>query len=217
MGKFLINNMALKTIIFDMDGTLIDSGIAISNTVNYVRTSLGMESIDNNSILKAMNDPYIHSPSFFYKVDKFLDIHIKLFQEYYDEHCVNDIKIYDGIYDLIKFLKQKDVKICVATNAHSVHAKKMLKSTGLLDYFDYVVCADMVKHPKPSPDMIEFILKRTTENVRNTILIGDSLKDKMAADNAGIESILVNWGFTYHKTNLINDVGSLKEKIIKLL
>ena len=70
---------------FDMDGTLIDSGYAITNTINYVRVNLGFEKLEKNYILEKVNDPTINSAEFFYGTKEFTPLQVKLFEEYYKE------------------------------------------------------------------------------------------------------------------------------------
>lgn len=200
-----------------MDGTLIDSGSAITNAINHVRGHLDMPPLAKDITLEAMNDPDIHSPSFFYNVDTFTQKQIQLFEEYYDVNCTKDLELYDGIYDLLELLYKNGVKLSVATNAHEYHTKKMLKASGIDKFLDLVVAADMVQNPKPSPDMILYTLEKTAIDAQNSLLIGDSLKDRYAANNAGIDSTLVDWGFSNHGKNAINDIKILERKLLDFI
>lgn len=203
-----------KLIIFDMDGTLIDSGLAISNAINYVRNHYGLEAQEKNKMLQAMNDPNINSAQYFYNVPEFNEKHSQLFKEYYDEHCVKEMALYEGIYYLLQKLKTSNIKMSVATNASSYYAKKMLQHVKIKQFFSLIVGADMVNKAKPSSDMIIYTLEKLGTHRKNTILIGDSQKDIMAADEAGINSFLVDWGFSNHK-NAIQDIKILEKMILE--
>ena len=72
----------MRLIMFDMDGTLIDSGFAITNTINYVRENLGFEKLEKNYILEKVNDPTINSAEFFYGTKEFTEQQTKLLEEY---------------------------------------------------------------------------------------------------------------------------------------
>jgi phosphoglycolate phosphatase len=205
-----------KLIIFDMDGTLIDSGHAISNAVNYVRGHYNLPPYEKNSMLEAMNNPSINSAEYFYNVPSFTEKHSKLFHEYYDEHCFQEMRIYDGIFELLEKLRTKNIMMSVATNANSYYAQKMLEYVNVKQFLSLIVGADMVQQAKPSSDMILYTLDKLNKTKENTLLIGDSLKDQMAAKNAGISSILVNWGFTKHE-DAIYDIKNLEEEIERLL
>lgn len=202
----------MHLIIFDMDGTLINSGFAITNTINYVRTNLGLEELESNYILENVNDPNINSAEFFYGTKEFTDQQTKLFGEYYNEHCLHDLVVYDGIKELIDTLKN-DFTLAVATNANSVYAKKMLNHVELGSYFPTILGYDSVSKPKPHPEMVNKILDKHDILKNNAQVIGDSHKDIMAATNAGVDSVLVNWGFSNHEKDAIETVEELKHKI----
>ena len=204
----------MRLIMFDMDGTLIDSGLAITNTINYVRVNLGFEKLEKDYILEKVNDPATNSAEFFYGTKEFTPQQTKLFEEYYNIHCLTDLAVYDGISKLIDDLS-KDFTLAVATNANSDYAHKMLNHVGLGHHFKTILGYDSVKNPKPHPEMVYKILDIHNISSQNAQLIGDSHKDIMAATRAGVDSVLVNWGFSNHKTDAIETVEELKKRILK--
>lgn len=181
-------------IIFDMDGTLVDSGDAITNTINYVRSHMDLEPLEKNYLLENLNNPNINSAEFFYNTPTFTKKQTELFEEYYHQACIVDLKVYDGIVNLLDTLKS-DFKLSVATNAHTQFAIRMLGHLQIDSFFSTIIGADMVEKSKPHPDMIIKLNNAPSQ----TILIGDSHKDSLAAKNANINSILVNWGFSNHE------------------
>ena len=204
----------MRLIMFDMDGTLTDSGFAIRNTINYVRENLGFERLEKNYILEKVNDPSINSAEFFYGTKEFTAEQTKLFEEYYNIHCLNDLVVYDGISKLINDLS-KDFTLAVATNANSDYANKMLNHVGLRTHFKTILGYDSVKNPKPHPEMVNKILDIHKVSNKNAQLIGDSHKDIMAATKAGVDSVLVNWGFSNHEKDAIETVEELEKRIFE--
>jgi phosphoglycolate phosphatase len=202
----------MRLIMFDMDGTLIDSGFAITNTINYVRVNLGFEKLEKNYILEKVNDPSINSAEFFYGTKEFTAQQTKLFEEYYNKHCLSDLVLYDGISKLIDDLKN-DFVLAVATNANSQYAHKMLNHVGIGHHFKTILGYDSVKNPKPHPEMVHKILDIHNIQNFNAQLIGDSHKDIMAATKAGVDSVLVNWGFSNHEKDAIETVAELEKRI----
>ncbi|QEP34596.1 HAD family hydrolase [Malaciobacter pacificus] len=198
---------------FDMDGTLIDSGYAITNTINYVRENLGFERLEKNFILEKVNDPNINAAEFFYGTKEFTQKQTKLFEEYYNKHCLTDLVVYDGIAKLVDDLKSDNFTLAVATNANSDYAHKMLNHVGLGEYFSTILGYNSVKNPKPHPEMVNKILDTHSIKKEKAQLIGDSHKDIMAATNAGVDSVLVNWGFSNHEENAIETVEELEKRI----
>ena len=195
-----------------MDGTLIDSGDVITNTINFVRQNLGLDAIPKDLMLKQLNNPDINSAEFFYGTSEFTPQQTELFTNYYDKYCTKDIKLYDGIYKLLERLSKKYI-LSVATNASSRFAKQMLKALNIDKFFNYVIGHDMVKNPKPAPDIILKTLDKLNIKQKDVILIGDSQKDKRAAKEAKIKFLPVNWGFSENNIDGICDIKTLEEKI----
>jgi phosphoglycolate phosphatase len=206
-----------KLIIFDMDGTLINSGNIIANTINHVRLNSGLSKMDDKILLENINNPDINSAEFFYEVDAFTPRHSELFESYYEEHHLEEIVLYDGIKELLEELSQKpnSPTLTIATNAHTNFAISMTKHLDINRYFDYIIGADKVANHKPAPDMVNEVINRYKFDKDEIILIGDSHKDKIASDKAGIETILVNWGFTkfddkkYQVAQSVEELGSV--------
>lgn len=205
-----------ELIIFDMDGTLIDSGDVITNTINFVRNNIGLDSIPKLEMLDHLNNPDINAAKFFYGTSSFTDEQTKLFGEYYDKNCVTDIVLYDGIKEMLNSI-DSHFTLTVATNASVEFANKMLKHLDIDTHFDMVIGANNVPKPKPHPDMLLKTIQRFDTKSSNSILIGDSHKDKRAATSANIDCVLVNWGFTNHlESESIETTKELQELILKL-
>jgi len=199
-----------KFIIFDMDGTLIDSSTVLANAINYVRKNLSLSPMPNSQIVACINNPNIHAPSFFYEAPNFNKDHERWFQEYYSKHHNTSTALYDGIGQLLKRLS-KTHKLSVATNAYKLSARQILDSNRITDYFDIIMCADMVKNPKPHPEMIDTIVDHYKADKEHFVVVGDGERDILAAKNAGIDYILVDWGFSDHKNGAVGSVQELEE------
>jgi len=204
-----------QLIIFDMDGTLIDSGNVITNTINFVRTNIGLDIMPKDELLTNLNNPDINSAKFFYGTKEFTPEQTELFSHYYDKHCISDIVLYDGILDMLDEISRY-FTLTVATNASSDFASKMISYLNIDNYFDMIIGANDVQNPKPHPDMLLKTMKKLNVESKHSILIGDSQKDLRAAKSANIDSMLVNWGFSDHDTDAYNCVYSLKDKILTL-
>lgn len=204
----------MRLIMFDMDGTLIDSGTSITNTINHVRENLGFEKMEKNFILEKVNDPSINAAEFFYGTKEFTEQQKVLFEEHYNANCLRDLELYEGIQKLIDDLKS-DFTLAVATNANSTFARKMLNHVGIGKHFKTILGYDSVKNAKPHPEMVYKILDKHNIEKKNAQLIGDSHKDIMAATNAGIDSVLVNWGFSNHDKDAIETINELENKIFE--
>ncbi len=190
-----------KYIIFDMDGTLIDSSLLLANSINYVRQNLGLPKLEDQTILDAINDESVNAPMFFYESEEFEDFHTELFNEYYQANYKKDSRLYPGALELIQKLSRTH-KISIATNAYKKSAHTILFALGIEHYFDIIICGDEVQNPKPHPEMIELIKDFYKDSNDKFLLVGDSTRDALCAKNAGIDSILVEWGFSEHQNSI---------------
>lgn len=190
----------MNTIIFDLDGTLVDSSYAIAGAINYTRSKLGLKPMDEKILLENVNSTSINPSEFFYGSLEFKKEHGEFFNEYYSQNCLKHLRLYGGIKELLQALKPH-YNLAVATNASSVFARQILKHTEILEFFSLVVAADDVGRSKPDPEMILRIKAHFKSPAY--ILFGDSQKDKQAAKNADILFGMVAWGFSEYE-NVIN-------------
>jgi phosphoglycolate phosphatase len=196
-----------------MDGTLINSGTIIANTINHVRQSIGLKPMEQKLLLTKVNDPKINSAQFFYNSEVFLEHHIKLFEEYYMANFHKEISLYEGIEKLLLKLEDNEYDLSIATNASNKFAQDAIRHLSIDKYFKYTIGFDNVSKPKPDPQMFLKTLQDLNQTSNNAIVIGDSHKDLIAAKKANIKCELVNWGFTHHD-NAHYDVDSLYKSII---
>jgi phosphoglycolate phosphatase len=206
--------MLKRSVIFDMDGTLVNSSITLANAINYVREQLYLPRLKSEDILSKVNDHSINPAQYFYKAKNFLPIHEKWFSEYYSAHHGKELELYEGITDMIIELKEREFKIAVATNAYRKSALESLAHLGIAKHFDCVVCFDDVGRGKPAPDMLLKVLDDFGLQKEESVFVGDGERDMMAAKNANMDFIMVNWGFSTHES-AVSSVGHLKDLLLK--
>jgi len=205
--------MSQKLIIFDMDGTLVNSSLTIANAINYVRKNLGFEPMDQTKILRMVNDHTLNPAKTFYHAESFDADHERWFSEYYTKNHENELVLYDGIREMLESLKEKGHALAVATNAYRGSTIESLSHLNVYDYFDTIACYDDVKKGKPYPDMLYKILDELDHSNDKSIFIGDGPRDEMASKNAEIPYIMVDWGFTEH-TDAVRTVDELKNILL---
>ncbi len=192
-----------------MDGTLVDSSELLANTINYVREEIGLPRLDDGDILRAINDNSCNPARYFYESEAFEEIHEKLFHSYYTKHHHTQSRLYEGVGPLLEQLA-RNRRLSVATNAYDLSAKPLLEALGIDHYFDYVLCGNQVAEAKPHPMMLERIIDAYDVDREAFVMIGDGERDIIAAERAGIDALLVEWGFSDHE-EAIASVGQLRQ------
>ena len=208
--------MSKSLIIFDMDGTLVDSSRTIANAINYVREKLYLPPMDPDLIIRKINDHHLNPAQYFYKTDRFEVDHETWFSEYYTKNHERELILYEGIREMLQELKAHGIKLAVATNAYRGSTIESLTHLGIYDFFDTIACYDDVAHGKPYPDMLIEILEVLNLKAEEALFIGDGSHDEMAAQRAGIDYLMVNWGFSDHK-DAIRSVEALELEIAALI
>ncbi|MCD6190164.1 MAG: HAD family hydrolase [Sulfurimonas sp.] len=196
-----------KIVIFDMDGTLLDSKKDITISVNHIRKRhYNLEPLSEEFIVEAINMEVRNLPKLFYGTEEYKDSDRVLFEQHYYKQCVQNPYLYEGIKELLQELVSSGVKLSVATNAPTIFAHRMLNSLGVDELFDVIIGADKVKISKPNPQMLFEILNHYEydEKKDRAWMIGDNSKDMLSAKNAGINAMFATWGFSpeseYDKT-----------------
>jgi phosphoglycolate phosphatase len=205
--------MPKKAIIFDMDGTLVDSSVTIVNAINHVRAKLGLKPMNRELILEKVNDPHLNPAEFFYEVPSFTEEHEKWFSDYYTQNHEKELQLYDGIEALLKKLKERGYLLAVATNAYRSSTLESLSHLKVLEYFSSIACYDDVAKGKPSPDMLEKNLKELNVTVDESIFVGDSERDLLAAKALDMDYLMVNWGFSTY-ADAIHSVKKLEKTLL---
>ncbi|NLK67131.1 MAG: HAD family hydrolase [Campylobacteraceae bacterium] len=190
----------MNIIIFDMDGTLIDSAKAITININDMRKKVGLEpNLEQDHIVRVINDPDANYLEEFYPgitVTKVMMDEFEVeFKKNYDLHA----RAYSGVKELLKSLKEKGFYIALASNAPQSSLEAVLIRNDIRPYFDYIIgyIADEIPK-KPDPKMLLKVLEDAQSEQKDNIkaiFIGDSHKDMLASKNANIPYLQVTWGF----------------------
>lgn len=186
-----------NTIIFDLDGTLLNTLDDLSNAVNYClekygypkRSRLEIRSFIGNGIYMLLKRALPKD----IKEEELNEI-FKNFKKYYTDHCRINTKPYDGIIELLTYLKNNKYKMAIVSNKNDAAVKELV-SYYFKDFIEAAIGAKEDVRKKPAPDTVNEAMELLKVNKENVIYVGDSEVDKQTADNAGIKCILVDWGF----------------------
>ena len=189
--------MSYKAVIFDLDGTALDTLADLKNSVNYAlskhslpeRSLKEIRAFVGNGIQKLIERsvPENTAPELFDAV--FAD-----FKVHYREHCADETGAYDGIKDVLLLLKERGIRTAVVSNKAHFEVCRLCEI-----YFDglFEACAgerDGIRK-KPAPDAVNALIEQFGLEKSDCVYIGDSETDIKTAQNAGIDCVSVLWGF----------------------
>lgn len=181
-------------IIFDLDGTLVDSQKDIINSVNYCLRKLGLKEKKPELIASYIGigrEHLVREAVGSVNKDKF-DKAYSIFREHYNKHLVDTTVLYLGIKNVLDYFKNK--KKTVITNRGIESSKRVLKLLGVINYFDKIIGGDDEECRKPSPKLIQYALKELGIKNERAIMVGDMIFDIKAAKAAGVATCAVTYG-----------------------
>ncbi len=190
MGKY-------KLLIFDMDGTILDTLKDLTLSTNYALKKCGLALRSENEVrsfvgngIRKLIERAVPENCPKETITKVFSV----FNDYYKNHCFDFTKSYPGITDMLKKLTQKGYKTAVLSNKAD-YAVKELSDKFFGGLFDYSAGVKENMKTKPSPDGVFEIMRNFNIPPENTLYIGDSEVDILTAKNAGVDCISVDWGF----------------------
>ncbi|MDR3327058.1 MAG: HAD family hydrolase [Prevotellaceae bacterium] len=188
-----------KLIIFDLDGTLINSVSDLAASTNYALEKLGLPTHDTDSyrffVGNGVNKLLERALPENLKNDDFIQKIKAIMLPYYSEHCTDKTAPYQGIVDLLKQIVEKGIKVAVASNKHHPATLEMVKYF-FPDINFVAVMGQREGYPtKPDPIIVEDILKIANIDKKDTLYVGDTAVDIQTAKNAEVEIVAVTWGF----------------------
>ena len=185
-----------ETVFFDLDGTIIDSGEGVSNSVLYALDKFGIKETRENA-LRFIGPPLADSFKEFYGFDdEKATLGIEIYREYYREKGIFECYLYDGIKELLVKLKQNGISSVLCTSKPEEYAQKILKFFGIYELFDYACGATMDEKTRGTKDeVMRYAFETSGANKENTLMVGDRKFDINSANKFGIDSVGVTFGY----------------------
>ena len=222
------------TIIFDLDGTLIDTAPDLMNAHNFVMRKFGYETKTTEDIRKLVGkgagsligrSVWGQAKKEFGKVnnDQTKKEMTSEFIKYYANNIANESKLVNGVYEFLMWCKENQISMGVCTNKQEHLAIDLLKQIKIYDFFEYVAGSNTFDFCKPDPRHLTNVIEIMQGDIKKSIMIGDSETDGNAAKAAGIPFILLEDGYTEKNVNeiahdhLIRDFVGIEKIVQKYL
>jgi phosphoglycolate phosphatase len=222
------------TILFDLDGTLVDTAPDLMKAHNYVMKKYGYKTKTTEEIKSLVGKGasaligrslWGNAKEEFVKID---DKNIKAemvkeFINFYGKNILNESTLINGVENFLKWCKEKKISLAVCTNKQEHLAVDLLKKIGIYNYFEYVAGSNTFDYCKPDPRHLTNIIEILNGNINKSLMIGDSETDANAAKSAYLPIILLENGYTERNTNeiyhnhLVKDFIGIEKIVSKYL
>ena len=234
---FLKNTFIMKqnyTILFDLDGTLVDTAPDLMHAHNHVMKKFGFPTKSTEDIRNLVGKGagaligrsiWGQAKKEFGKVqdEKIKKEMVKDFIDFYGKNIINESTLIKGVKEFLIWAKEKNISMAVCTNKTEHLAIDLLKKIGIYNFFEYVAGHNTFDYCKPDPRHITSIIEILDGNLEKSLMVGDSETDANAAKSAGIPIILLEDGYTeknttdiYHN-HLIKDFVGIEKIVSKYL
>ena len=218
------------TILFDLDGTLVDTAPDLMKAHNHVMKKYGYETKSTEEIRNLVGKGasaligrslWGSAKEEFGKIEdkKIKEKMVNEFINFYGNNILNESTLINGVEDFLKWCNEKKISLAVCTNKQEHLAVDLLKKIGIYNYFEYVAGSNTFNYCKPDSRHITSIIEILNGDIKKSLMIGDSETDANAAKSASIPMVLLENGYTERNTNdiyhnhLIKDFVGI-EKII---
>lgn len=186
------------SVLFDLDGTLTDSGPGITKSARHAFTVLGMPVPPQEELNLFVGPPLASSFRKYGLNEEEADHAVRIFRERYTTVGKFENEPYEGIYDLLEKLKNEGIRLYVATSKPEVTAKEVLDHFDLAKYFDEI-CGASGDHSRETKEAVILYLKEKC-HIGNAVMVGDTEFDVIGAKKHGIPCIGVSWGYGSEKS-----------------
>jgi phosphoglycolate phosphatase len=212
-----------SVLIFDLDGTLIDSRLDLANSVNATRKYMDLPPIANELVYSYVGEG---APVLIRRAlgptapQEEVDRALAFFLEYYREHQLDHTTLYPGVREALDQLKAMGARLNVLTNKPVRISNEILEGLQIKEHFEYIYGGNSFEFKKPHPIGIHTIVRDSNAEREKTIMVGDSGVDIQTARNAGVVACGVSYGFqpetlvTYPPDFMIDNMEELTGKIV---
>jgi phosphoglycolate phosphatase len=188
----------MDLLIFDLDGTLIDSRLDLAYSVNAMRAHIGMRPLDNERVYSYVGNG---APALVRRAlgertaEPEAQEALEFFLEHYREHALDNTTLYPGVREAVAGLHAAGKRLAVLTNKPVKISRAIIEGLGVGDCFFRVYGGNSFEFKKPNPVGVDALVRETGVERARTLMIGDSSVDIQTARNAGVRSCGVTYGF----------------------
>lgn len=203
-------------IVFDFDGTLVDTGDDLTSSVNHTLAALNIPLLDKETVLNYVGDGAIKlvERSLGNENHGRLKEALEILKAYYAEHMLDKTDLYPGVRDVLDYYK--NIKKAIVTNKPYNFALDISRALKIENYFHDIVGIDSVTYGKPDPRVMGTLLDRYHIDKDKAVVVGDGVNDVMLAKNSGVTSCALMNGYSQREELLRLEPDYTCENITEL-
>lgn len=197
---------AIECVLFDLDGTLIDTADDFIQVVNKLLYEKGKPAIAPDLIRNSVSNGARALVKLSFNIEEdhvdFAILHRRLLELYYEQLLSTTACLYPGLDDLLLQLESQHIPWGIVTNKPEKYSIRLLQKLELSERCKVLVCPDHVTETKPHPEPIFFALQTLGKSTERTVYLGDHIRDIQAAKNADVIAIAAAYGYLSDDTNI---------------
>ncbi len=209
----------LKVVLFDLDGTLIDSEKDIAEAANFTRQHYGLARVPDSTIAQYVGNGVL------VLLEKSLETRDKskileayeVFKQHYRVHCADHTKTFRGTFELLDHLKHRGIRMGVVSNKPQEFTDSVLNQLGLMPYFGVAFGPEATVNRKPHPEPLLVAAEKLGASASETIMIGDSVVDILAAQAAPMRVGVLTHGYGTREMLEANHPDWIVDSLLELI
>lgn len=200
--------MGFDTILFDLDGTLTDPAIGITNSVAYALEKMGIAPPERKELLKFIGPPLAGSFEKYYGLSKEESFRaVDIYREYFAPKGIFENTLFEGVPQMLEKLKNAGKKVALATSKPIVFADKILKHFELFDYFDLTVGSNLDGTLTDKAEVVAVVLQKLKiTDTSSAVMVGDRSHDVIGGIKNNLKTVGVTFGYGSEKE--LSDAGA---------
>jgi len=208
----------VKLVIFDLDGTLVDTSDDLTASLNFAITKLGIPPLSVSETVALVGEGLTRLLEKVLEPQGLMEHHAQAmedFLEHYSAHLTDKSRPYPGVKDTLNKLEKSGIAMAVLSNKREDLSRRLLDELGVGKYFSLIAGSNTVPEKKPSPEAVKFVLRKFKCEPFQALVVGDSSFDIEAGRNAGVRVVAATWGF--RPREVLGDADRLIERFEELL
>lgn len=187
----------IKNILFDFDGTIVDTSEGIVKCMHYAFEKLGLELLSDTKVKKVIGPPLGEMFQILLNTDdkEIVDKGVVYFRERYSENGLYELKLYDNVENTLEYLYNTNINMFIVTSKPYEFTKTISENLNIKKYFKYISGVTLSGEFKSKGDRIGEIIDKYNLNLEETLMVGDRQEDVLAANQNTLNSIGILYGF----------------------